>query len=139
MSSSVTPLKREAEEPPSVADGDAAPSHPPTEYLTLSANAEPLRLESLCTNCMENVRSAGDEGGVGHRDAVGAAAGAHGLTLARAHAQGTTTMLMTKIPFFREARSRRRARERHALLHAMSSPFVAADAPTAPSAPHVCA
>ena len=42
-----------------MSDGDDAPqaaSHPPTEYITLNPNAEPLRLESLCTNCMKNVR-----------------------------------------------------------------------------------
>jgi len=39
------------------ADGeDEAPSNPPTEYITLNPNSEPLRLESLCTNCMKNVR-----------------------------------------------------------------------------------
>ncbi len=55
MSSSVPPPQK-CEEPPGAADANAAPSHPPTEYLTLSANSEPLRLESLCTNCMDNVR-----------------------------------------------------------------------------------
>jgi hypothetical protein len=57
MSSSVPPPQK-CEEPPGAADANAAPSHPPTEYLTLSANSEPLRLESLCTNCMDNVRQA---------------------------------------------------------------------------------
>ena len=48
-----------------MSDGeDAAPSHaatsnPPTEYITLNPNSEPLRLESLCTNCMKNVRRRG--------------------------------------------------------------------------------
>ncbi len=48
-----------------MSDGDdAAPaaagaSHPPTEYITLNPNSEPLRLESLCVNCMKNVRRCG--------------------------------------------------------------------------------
>jgi hypothetical protein len=33
--------------------------NPPTEYITLNPNAEPLRLESLCMNCRENVRARG--------------------------------------------------------------------------------
>lgn len=39
------------------APADAGASHPPTEYITLNPNSEPLRLESLCVNCMKNVRS----------------------------------------------------------------------------------
>ena len=85
-----------------MSDGDEAPqaaSHPPTEYITLNPNAEPLRLESLCTNCMKNVRGRAEPPAAPAR-----------LSRAPApHAQGTTTMLMTKIPFFREAR-RHRAR-----------------------------
>ena len=38
------------------APGHAAASNPPTEYITLNPNSEPLRLESLCTSCMKNVR-----------------------------------------------------------------------------------
>ena len=55
------PQKRAADGPPD--EGAAAAAEPaepagntPVEYLTLSANAEPLRLDSLCTNCMRNVR-----------------------------------------------------------------------------------
>ena len=85
-----------------MSDGDAEPqapvaSHPPTEYITLNPNAEPLRLESLCTNCMKNVRGR----------AQPSAAPARPKQSGRSPAQGTTTMLMTKIPFFREARHSR--------------------------------
>ena len=38
------------------APANASASHPQTEYITLNPNSEPLRLESLCTNCMKNVR-----------------------------------------------------------------------------------
>jgi hypothetical protein len=38
------------------APADAGASHLPTEYITLNPNSEPLRLESLCVNCMKNVR-----------------------------------------------------------------------------------
>jgi hypothetical protein len=37
----------------------AAEAHPRTEYITLNPNAEPLRLESFCVNCRNNVRRAG--------------------------------------------------------------------------------
>lgn len=81
------------------ADGeDEAPSNPPTEYITLNPNSEPLRLESLCTNCMKNVRG---------RAGVRSPCSAPPDRAPAPRAQGVTTMLMTKIPFFREARTAR--------------------------------
>ncbi len=59
------PQKRAADEvADAAADGaeeeeEEPQGNPPTEYITLNPNAEPLRLESLCMNCRENVRARG--------------------------------------------------------------------------------
>lgn len=54
MISASLPQKRGADGP--AEEEDAPAGNPPTEYITLNPNAEPLRLDSLCTNCMKNVR-----------------------------------------------------------------------------------
>lgn len=132
---------------------DVKPGNPAVEYLTLSPDSEPMRLESLCVNCERNVRSfsepvdfgvlcsaAACEGNSLPRDLAWAAFASDTLrTLWRSRRhhnamhdimepeadqniitpavihpllpntlpvrrsrQGTTTFMMTRIPFFRE-------------------------------------
>lgn len=41
------------------ADASSGSGSAPVQYLTLSPDSEPMKLESLCVNCEKNVR--GDE------------------------------------------------------------------------------
>ncbi len=76
------------------------------QYVTLSPDSEPMRLESLCVSCMKNVRRLLQLRRNQQRALPEADSQASLAAL-----QGVTTLLMTKIPFFREARCAAHSRD----------------------------
>ncbi len=76
-----------------VTAGMAVPDQPEVLYVN-TEEGEPYALESLCMNCHQQVRSA-----MASRSCH---AGAMYKSSAQPLAQGTTRLLLTKVPHFRE-------------------------------------